>query len=210
MGRILLVFVLVGAAFGNPAPNLGQENEWEQLLKLGSNVDIKSNAIETGRSAAGSIEDHIERYIKSHEATFDLPFIGSKVTLDGKNLDDEEMSIKLNFGTDVQARKKKSKLKKLVVPILVFLVIKAMILIPLALGILGIKAWNATQLSFVSFISALGMAIWKLCTKVNHEPPQIIHQTYDPHSHHFHHDHHDYHDRSDAPQQMAYAGYAPQ
>ncbi|XP_072389936.1 uncharacterized protein [Diabrotica undecimpunctata] len=204
MGRIFLVFVLVGAAFGNPAPNRGQENEWEPLLKVGSDVDIKSNAIETGRSDASSIEDHIERYIKNHEATFDLPFIGSKVTLHGKNLDDEEMSIKLNFGTDVQARKKKSKLKKLFVPILVFLVIKAMTLIPLALGILGIKAWNATQLSFVSFISSLGMAIWKLCTKVNHEPPQIIHQTYDPHLHHFHHD------RSDGAQQMAYSGYAPQ
>lgn len=102
------------------------------------------------------------------------------------------------------ARKKKSKLKKMFVPILVFIVIKAMTLIPLALGILGIKAWNATQLSFISFVSSLAMAIWKLCSKVSHEPPQVIHQSYDPHLHHFH-------DRQDAGvQQMAYSGYPQQ
>lgn len=76
-----------------------------------------------------------------------------------------------------------------------------MTLIPLALGVLGIKTWNAIQLAFISFVSSIAMAVWKLCSKINHEPPQIIHQAWDPH----------FHDRSDiAGQQMAYAGYAPQ
>ncbi|XP_057652287.1 uncharacterized protein LOC130891506 [Diorhabda carinulata] len=177
---------------------------WE-LVIMGSNVEIKSNGIETGRSSnVGGIEDHIENYIKSHEVTFDLPIIGSKVTLEGRNLDNDEMNMKLKFGTDIEARKKKRKLKKLFIPILIFVVIKALTLIPLALGILGIKAWNASQLSFISFISSIAIAIWKLCTKVGPEPPQIIHQAYDPHLHHYHLD------RSDNAQQMAYAGYAQQ
>lgn len=75
-----------------------------------------------------------------------------------------------------------------------------MVLIPLALGILGIKTWNAIQLSFISFVSALVLAVWKLCSKVNHDhPPAIIHNAWDPY----------HHDRSDGVQQMAYSNYAP-
>lgn len=66
-------------------------------------------------------------------------------------------------------------MKKIVVPILVFVLLKAMTLVPLALGILGLKAWNALQLSFFSFIVAVGLAIFQLCKKIasEHAPPQI-------------------------------------
>lgn len=61
-------------------------------------------------------------------------------------------------------------------PILLIVLLKALILIPLALGITGFKAWNAIQLSFVSFVVSIGLAIWKLCTKISHDkPPAIIH-----------------------------------
>lgn len=42
-----------------------------------------------------------------------------------------------------------------------------MTLIPLALGVLGLKAWNALQLSFFSFITAFSLAIFQLCKKVS-------------------------------------------
>lgn len=75
-----------------------------------------------------------------------------------------------------------------------------MTLIPLALGVLGIKTWNALQLGMVAFISAIAMAVWKICSKLNHEPPHIIHNGWD----------HLHHDRSDVgAQQLAYAAYAP-
>jgi len=41
-----------------------------------------------------------------------------------------------------------------------------MTLIPLAIGVLGLKAWNALQLSFFSFIVSVGMAIFQLCKKI--------------------------------------------
>lgn len=75
-----------------------------------------------------------------------------------------------------------------------------MTLIPLALGVLGIKTWNALQLGMIAFVSAIIMAVWKVCSKLNHEPPHIIHSGYE----------HLHHDRSDVgAQQMAYAAYAP-
>jgi hypothetical protein len=67
----------------------------------------------------------------------------------------------------VEARGKKSKLKKIMIPILVFVLLKAMTLVPLALGVLGLKAWNALQLSFFSFIVSFALAVFQLCKKVN-------------------------------------------
>jgi len=61
---------------------------------------------------------------------------------------------------------RKSKLRKILIPILVFVLLKAMTLIPLAIGVLGLKAWNALQLSFISFLVSISLAIFQLCKKV--------------------------------------------
>jgi hypothetical protein len=63
-------------------------------------------------------------------------------------------------------RRKKHKLKKILIPIAVFLLLKALTLIPLFIGILGIKAWNALQLSFGSFVLSFALAIFQLCKKI--------------------------------------------
>ncbi|KAF7279540.1 hypothetical protein GWI33_007059 [Rhynchophorus ferrugineus] len=188
------------------APKIESGSAWENLLQVGGDVEITRTA-SSGRSSDVSFTDFIENYVKSHDVSFKIPFVGSTVTLGGRNLDNEELSFKLKFdsGSQVQARKK-SKIKKIFVPILAFILLKAMTLIPLALGVLGLKTWNAIQLSFVSFVTTLAMAVWKLCSKVNgdHPPPQIIHETYDPH-------HHIAAARADQIEgvQMAYNAYAP-
>lgn len=61
---------------------------------------------------------------------------------------------------------RKSKLKKIIIPILVFVLLKAMTLIPLAIGMLGLKAWNALQLGFFSFVISVSLAIFTLCKKI--------------------------------------------
>lgn len=50
-----------------------------------------------------------------------------------------------------------------------------MTLIPLALGVLGLKAWNALQLSFFSFVVSVGLAIFQFCKKLasDNAAPQI-------------------------------------
>jgi len=63
----------------------------------------------------------------------------------------------------------------MLVPIMVFLLLKAMTLIPLALGVLGLKAWNALQLSFFSFVTSVALAVFQLCKKIAAEstPPPV-------------------------------------
>lgn len=52
---------------------------------------------------------------------------------------------------------------------MVFVLLKAMTLIPLALGVLGLKAFNALQLSFFSFVASIALAIFQLCKKVRRD-----------------------------------------
>lgn len=141
--------------------------DFKDLLQIGGKVEITEVAKPiTPRSFDKPLEDDIEDFIKSNEISMETPF-GSSVTLNGRSLDNGEVDLKLRLGSGnaVEARKK-SKIKKIIAPILIVLVLKAITLIPLALGILGIKTWNALQLSFVSFVTSIVLAVWKLCAKV--------------------------------------------
>nr|XP_023027129.1 uncharacterized protein LOC111515126 [Leptinotarsa decemlineata] len=128
-----------------------------------SRNDISVNDGNIARS--GDVEDKIENYIKTHDVTINLPIVGS-VTLGAKNLDNEELDFSLKFGNRGVEEGRKSKLKKILIPILVFVLLKAITVVPLALGVLILKAWNALQLSFFSFVISSGLAIFQLCKKI--------------------------------------------
>lgn len=51
-------------------------------------------------------------------------------------------------------------------PIMVLILLKAITIIPMAIGILKIKAMNALGLGFFSFIVSVGLAIFQVCKKV--------------------------------------------
>ncbi|OAD62718.1 hypothetical protein WN48_06917 [Eufriesea mexicana] len=119
----------------------------------------------SGRSE-GSFLENVQTYLSSHDVTFKLP-MESSVKVSARNIDDDQLTFDVKFGQGRAVEEaRKSKLKKVVIPILVFVLLKAMTLIPLAIGVLGLKAWNALQLSFFSFIVAVGMAIFQLCKKI--------------------------------------------
>ncbi|XP_011567302.2 uncharacterized protein LOC105396991 isoform X2 [Plutella xylostella] len=142
-----------------------------EVTKNGAGNDI------TGRSS-GDFFDNVEDYIQSHDVTFALPIADTKVTVSPRNLANEELSLNIKFGSEGArsvGEARKAKLKKIIVPILVFVLLKAMTLIPLAIGVLGLKAWNALQLSFFSFVVSVALAIFQLCKKIaaDNTHPQI-------------------------------------
>lgn len=124
-----------------------------------------------GRSSEGDFLDQVQSYLQGNGASFDLPIAGAKVTVSPRNLEEEELNVNINFSGEEEARAsgiapRKSKLKKIVVPILIFVLLKVMTVVPLLFGVLGLKAWNALQLTFFSFIVSFGLAIFQLCKKV--------------------------------------------
>ncbi|CAG9569214.1 unnamed protein product [Danaus chrysippus] len=138
-------------------------------FQISDAVEVTKNGAEaaTGRSS-GDFMDTIESYIQTHDVTFQLPIVDTKVTVSPRNLDNDELSLNIKFakeGARAVGEARKAKLKKIIVPILVFVLLKAMTLIPLAIGVLGLKAWNALQLSFFSFVVSVALAIFQLCKK---------------------------------------------
>lgn len=111
------------------------------------------------------IFEKVADYVQSHDVTVDIPAADAQVTILPKALNEGEFDVNVKFA-DVEGRGKSHKLKKLMIPIFVFILLKAMTLVPLALGVLGLKAWNALQLSFFSFIISFALAIFQLCKKV--------------------------------------------
>ncbi|KAF2893999.1 hypothetical protein ILUMI_12177 [Ignelater luminosus] len=140
-------------------------------FQITENVEVTRNSFRgnevSGRSDA-SLEENIQEYLQSHDVTFKFPVEGSSVTVGARNLDQDELDLKFRFsesGNGVQEARK-SKLKKIIIPIFIFILLKAITLIPLALGVLGLKAWNALQLSFFSFVVSIALAVFQLCKKI--------------------------------------------
>lgn len=132
---------------------------------------------EEGRGDKGYLSK-VQAYLATHDATFKLPF-DSEVRVSARNLDEDQLSFDVKFGEGRAVQEaRRSKLKKVIIPILVFLLLKALTLIPLAIGVLGLKAWNALQLSFFSFVVSVGLAIFQLCKKIaadSHAAPLAAH-----------------------------------
>ncbi|XP_012287521.1 uncharacterized protein LOC105703602 [Orussus abietinus] len=150
-------------------------------FKVSETVEITRNSYpaeeSSGRGEVSFLEN-IRSYLTTHDVTFKLPF-SSSVKVSSRNLEDDELNFDVKFGEGRAVEEaRKSKLKKVIIPILVFVLLKAMTLIPLAIGVLGLKAWNALQLSFFSFVVSVGLAIFQLCKKIaadSHAAPLAAH-----------------------------------
>ncbi|KAF7987571.1 hypothetical protein HCN44_003434 [Aphidius gifuensis] len=149
-------------------------------FKVSETVEVTKNSetVEGSARGKGSFMETIQNYLVSHDVTFKLP-LESAVRVSARNIDDDQISFDFKFGQGRAVEEaRKSKLKKVIIPILVFVLLKAMTLIPLAIGVLGLKAWNALQLSFFSFVISVGLAIFQLCKKIaadGHTAPLAAH-----------------------------------
>jgi len=140
-----------------------------RFFQVSDTVEVTRNTRpveEVSARGEDSFIDTVQSYLASHDVTFKLP-LDSSVKVSSRNIEDDQLTFNVKFGQGRAVDEaRKSKLKKVIIPILVFVLLKAMTLIPLAIGVLGLKAWNALQLSFFSFIVAVGMAIFQLCKKI--------------------------------------------
>ncbi|KAH8243564.1 hypothetical protein KR032_008601 [Drosophila birchii] len=165
-----------------------------------SNLEVRSNGQKTApisearASSADGFIDAIENYMRGHDVSMNLPLADAKVTVSARNLANNQLSLNLQLNgdeadddaTDVEARGKKGnifkkgkkhRLRKLAMPILVLILLKAITVIPMAIGILKIKAFNALALGFFSFIVSVGLAIFQLCKKIAHDHHHTAHIT---------------------------------
>ncbi|XP_063230482.1 uncharacterized protein LOC134535342 [Bacillus rossius redtenbacheri] len=114
---------------------------------------------------AGLVDGALQLLAQRQDVSVSLPG-GAQATVSPRGLDDGDLDIKLRLHSSEARRRKKNKLRKFIVPLAVFLALKALTLIPLFLGLLSIKAFNALQLGFGSFVVSFGLAIFQLAKKL--------------------------------------------
>ncbi|XP_035729608.1 uncharacterized protein LOC118444927 [Vespa mandarinia] len=182
-------------------------------FKVSESVEITRNSYpveEISARGEGSFLDNVQSYLTTHDVTFKLP-LDSTVKVSSRNIEDDRITFDVQFGQGRAVEARKSKLKKVVIPILVFVLLKAMTLIPLAIGVLGLKAWNALQLSFFSFIVSVGMAIFQLCKKIaaeGHAAPISAHGPWEYQTQYRSFQDQEQDNTSQFAQNLAYSGYA--
>ncbi|XP_001358908.3 uncharacterized protein Osi19 isoform X1 [Drosophila pseudoobscura] len=166
-----------------------------------SNLEVRSNGqkmspINDARARASSADgfmDALENYIQGHDVSMNLPMADAKITVSARNLANDELSLNLQLNGDdddsavdgeargkkgnIFKKGKKHRLRKLAMPILVLILLKAITVIPMAIGILKIKAFNALALGFFSFLVSVGLAIFQLCKKIAHDHHHTAHIT---------------------------------
>ncbi|XP_037911307.1 uncharacterized protein LOC119651680 [Hermetia illucens] len=151
-------------------------------FKLTEDIEVRSNGpVEEARSQSDFL-GFVENYVQSHDVTMKIPVVNSEVTISPRNINSDELDIKFKF-LDSEERsvgegRRRNKMKKIIVPIMVLILLKAMTVIPLALGILGLKAFNALQLGFMSFLVSAALAIFQICKKLaldpHHHAPHVV------------------------------------
>ncbi|EDW14713.1 uncharacterized protein LOC6573161 isoform X1 [Drosophila mojavensis] len=161
-----------------------------------SNLEVHTNGqkvapvSEARASTSDGFLDAIENYMSGHDVSLNLPLADAKITVSARNLANDELSLNLQLNndnaSDIEARGKKGnifkkgkkhRLRKLAMPILVLILLKAITVIPMAIGILKIKAFNALALGFFSFIVSVGLAIFQLCKKIANDHHHTAHIT---------------------------------
>lgn len=125
----------------------------------------KLQDVGSGRSENDVLEN-LTGYLTRNDISIPVPVADAKLTISSRNLQNDELDFKIKFNEATGVESRKSKLKKIAIPILTFVLLKAITLVPLGLGILGIKAFNALQLSFFSFVISIALAVFQLCRKV--------------------------------------------
>uniref|UniRef100_A0A336LRU1 CSON002376 protein n=1 Tax=Culicoides sonorensis TaxID=179676 RepID=A0A336LRU1_CULSO len=147
----------------------------QDSFKLSNDVEIRKNGLEdfnlSGRAETDTL-DKIESFIQSHDVTVNIPFTGSKVTVSPRNIKENELlvNVKLPENNHNIGDARKSKLKKIAIPLMVFVLLKAMTLIPLALvctaaSINNKKIENNEELVSTIFTQCVGPSNMMVCLK---------------------------------------------
>ncbi|XP_050430247.1 uncharacterized protein LOC126839174 [Adelges cooleyi] len=149
---VLLSAALVAVAYGLPMETPRQPDAPDSANEL-------------------SIVEQLQHIMEKRDVSLDVA--GATVVVSPRKVEDNELGLTLRLPSSAEPRSKRHKLRKILVPIMVFIMLKALTLIPLAIGVLGLKAWNALQLSFFSFVISIGLAIFQLVRKAAESPPAL-------------------------------------
>ncbi|XP_070165302.1 uncharacterized protein Osi15 [Polyergus mexicanus] len=217
---ILLALQLVTLAVSDPNQKDGNslEQSEEKLtramdeLNRKDTIDIYGDTVtlrkipEDGnlsQESADPLVSRIERFLKTRRIQINFPNDASTAGLFGRALGQKNIDIELKSLTN-GASEARTRLKKMIVPLLLLLGLKAVIILPIvisAIGLIGLKGLGVGLISLV-LSGAIGM---KALLTPPPPPPRVSYGIVRPHE--IHHDH--WH-RSEQEVNQPYKGWTPE
>ncbi|KAL6432061.1 hypothetical protein ACFW04_006642 [Cataglyphis niger] len=174
-------------------------------FKIVQTEEAKNSRADNARSL-NDIENTLPAETEAKEAAIDQALVDRAAKFLSTH------TVELSFPEDVarsfdEARGKKKKIVKSLLPILLLLKLKAAALIPIALGALALIAVKALIIGKIALVISLIIALQKLLAYKSQSYEVVAHPVHD-YGHEVHHDHHGW-ARSAAGSDLAYNAYKP-
>ncbi|CAL7938075.1 unnamed protein product [Xylocopa violacea] len=158
---------------------------------------------ESGRASEDPLVNKIEQFFKTRRIQLHLPNDGSSADMFGRALGQKEIGVELRALT-TGASEARTKLKKIVLPILLALKLKAMIVLPIVITLIGLIGIKGLGAGLLSLLLSGAVALKALLTPPPPVPARVSYGIVKPEIHH------DHWHRSQEEVNQPYRGWAPE
>ncbi|OAD62714.1 hypothetical protein WN48_06913 [Eufriesea mexicana] len=158
---------------------------------------------ESGRASVDPLVSKIEQFFRSRRIQVHLPNDGSSADMFGRALGEKDMGFELRALT-TGASEARTKLKKIVLPLLLALKLKALIVLPIVITLIGLIGIKGLGAGLLSLLLSGAIALKALLTPPAPYPARVSYGIVKPEVHHEH-----WH-RSQEEINQPYRGWAPE
>nr|XP_033340726.1 uncharacterized protein LOC117228825 [Megalopta genalis] len=217
-GKLLIVLSLAALAVADDGSSAGQMetkltramddlNRMDTIKIFGDMVSLEKVDLDEDPELARTSEDplvsRIEKFLRTRKIQIRFPDDGSSADMFGRALGQKEVGMELK-GLTTGASEARTKLKRIVLPLLLLLKLKAIIVLPIviaAIGLIGLKGLGA---GLMSLLLSGAVALKALLTPPPAYPARVTYGIVKPEVHHEH-----WH-RSQEEVNQPYRGWAPE
>ncbi|XP_017891461.1 uncharacterized protein LOC108631807 [Ceratina calcarata] len=158
---------------------------------------------DVGRSSEDPLVNKIEQFLRSRRIHVHLPSDGSSVDMLGRALGRKDVDVELRALT-TGASEARTKLKKMVLPLLLALKLKALIVLPIVITLIGLIGIKGLGAGLLSLLLSGAVALKALLTPPPPYPARVTYGIVKPEVHH------DHWHRSQEEANQPYRGWAPE
>nr|XP_031847364.1 uncharacterized protein LOC116433428 [Nomia melanderi] len=218
-GKLLIVLALAALAVAEDGSSAMEQmevkltramddlNRMDTIKIIGDMVTMEKMDFEEDAQTAKTSEDplvsRVEKFLRTRRIQIHLPSDGSSADMFGRALGQKEFGVELR-GLTEGASEARTKLKRIVLPLLLLLKLKAIIVLPIVIGLIGLIGIKGLGAGLMSLLLSGAVALKALLTPPPSYPPRVTYGIVKPEVHHEH-----WH-RSQEEVNQPYRGWAPE
>ncbi|XP_012145801.1 DUF1676 domain-containing protein Osi15 [Megachile rotundata] len=180
-------------------------NRMDNIKIYGDMITLEKVHVEeeAARSSQDPLVGKIEQFFRTRRIQLHLPSDGSSADMFGRALGQKDVGVELR-GLTTGASEARTKLKKIMLPLLLALKLKAMIVLPIVITLIGLIGIKGLGAGLLSLLLSGAVALKALLTPPPPPPARVTYGVVKPDIHHEH-----WH-RSQEEVNQPYRGWAPE